>query len=272
MDLAIETLFGVRGKTVVVTGGASGIGLAIARGYVENGAQVIVLDIDQKALDVAASTLGEGAETLVTDISDKAAVDLVFDAIDARHAGIDVVFANAGIGGGPGFAVPGGERIPEGSLDGMPMADWDRMLAVNLTGVRNTIAAAARIMKARGAGGRIITTSSAAAVVNVPFVSTAYHAAKAAVAHLTRHAALELAPFNILVNAIAPANFITNIGGGEMKNDDVRAVFARASALGRTADPEEIAGLALFLGSSASSYVTGVHLLIDGGAALKSAS
>lgn len=139
-------------------------------------------------------------------------------------------------------------------------------MAVNLTGARNTFAAAARIMKARGKGGRIIATTSAAAIVNASFVSTAYHASKAGVAHMVRQIASELAPHGILVNAIAPANFMTNIGDGAMQSEAAQAIFARNSLLRRVADTDEIAGIALFLASPASSFVTGTQIRVDGGA------
>ncbi|MBB4860281.1 NAD(P)-dependent dehydrogenase (short-subunit alcohol dehydrogenase family) [Novosphingobium chloroacetimidivorans] len=267
-SLDVAHIFSVAGKSVVVTGGASGLGLAIARGYAANGAIVTIVDRDQSAIDNAIGALGKQAQGLVADITDRAALDAAFDRIDGDRGGIDVIFANAGIGGGPGFARPDGNPNPQGAIDDPSTGDWDAVVAVNLMGVRNTLGAAARIMKRRGRGGRIIVTSSAAALVNVVFVSTAYHATKAAVAHLSRQVALELAPYGILVNAIAPANFVTNIGDGGMSDDAVKALFASTSALGRTAMPDEIVGLALFYGSSASSYVTGTHMLIDGGSAL----
>ena len=266
--MKIQELFDVSGRTVVVTGGASGIGLGIARALGDNGAHVVVADIDPAALERVRPALGAEARTVCLDITDRAAVDAAFDEIRGAAGRIDAVFANAGVGGNPGFGLPDGTVNPAGTIDGLSDEEWRTVLATNLDGTRNTLAAAARTMKADAAGGRIIVTSSAAAIINVPFVSTAYHAAKAAIAHLTRQAAIELAPHRILVNSIAPANFVTNIGGGSMNDEAVKAVFARTSLLGRTAEIEEIAGLALFLASDASSYVTGADFRIDGGASL----
>lgn len=267
--MTIQQLFDVTGRSAIVTGGASGLGLGIARALAENGAHVTIADIDQAAIDKALPQLGPDAKGEVLDVTARADVDRVFDAIDAARDGIDVVFVNAGIAGGPGFGDPDtGEVVPIGTIDGSPDTEWDQVIGINLTGTRNTLAAAARVMKARGRGGRLIVTSSIAAIANVPFVSSAYHASKAGVAHLARQAAVELAPYGILVNSIAPANFVTNIADGAMHSEPVQALFARGSLLKRTATVDEIAGMALFLSSDASSYVTGVELPIDGGTCL----
>jgi NAD(P)-dependent dehydrogenase (short-subunit alcohol dehydrogenase family) len=263
-----KDLFDVDGRSVVVTGGASGIGLGIAQALAQNGARVTIADIDAAALEKALPRLGGQAAGEQLDVTDRPAVERMFDAVAQRTGGVDVVFANAGVGGGPGFAIPvgpGGEN-PGGTIDGAPDSEWNQVIAINLLGARNTCAAAARLMKARGKGGRIIVTSSAAAIVNATFVSTAYHASKAGVSHMVRQLAAELAPHQILINSIAPANFVTNIGGGAMYDDAVKAVFARNSLLRRVAEIEEIAGVALFLASNASGYVTGVQIPIDGGA------
>lgn len=170
--MKIAQVFDVTGRSVVVTGGASGIGLGIARAFAENGARVTIVDVNSTAIDKALPLLGPLAAGDVLDITDRAAVDRVFDAIDGRCGGIDVVFANAGIGGGGGFANPTGGENPQSTLDGCPDAEWDQVISINLTGTRNTLAAAARVMKARQRGGRIVVTSSAAALRNVPFVAT----------------------------------------------------------------------------------------------------
>lgn len=262
-------IFDVNNRSILITGGASGIGLAMARVLAENGAKVAIVDVDHSAIENVRSVLGNDALTAVVDVRDREAVEGVFDTFDSRLGGIDAVFANAGVGGSGGFVHLGGAFNPQGAIDSLSTADWDQVIAVNLSGVRNTLAAAARVMKARGRGGRIIVTSSAAAFTNVPYVSTAYHATKAAVTHLARQVAMELAPHGILVNSIAPANFLTNIGDGALHNQEVQAQFARMSLLGRVAETEEIGGLALLLASKASSYITGTQIVIDGGCSLK---
>jgi NAD(P)-dependent dehydrogenase (short-subunit alcohol dehydrogenase family) len=264
--MKLHDLFDVTGRSIVVTGGASGIGFAIAQALAENGARVTIADVNSVALERTLPLVGSDAAAEWLDVTDRAAVERAFDTIDRSWQGIDVVFVNAGIGGGPGFAQEAGQENPAGTIDGSPDSEWDQVVAINLTGARNTFAAAARLMKARGKrGGRIIATSSAAAIVNASFVSTAYHASKAGVAHMVRQLAIELAPHGILFNAIAPANFVTNIGDGSMRNTAVKALFARNS-LRRIADTEEIVGVALFLASNASSYVTGTQIRVDGGA------
>lgn len=263
-----QEIFDVTGRSVVVTGGASGIGLSIAQALADNGARVTIADINSAQIEAALPSLGSEALGEVLDVADRAASDRIFDAIDRKRGGIDVVFANAGVGGGPGFGIPGAGENAAGTIDGSPEAEWDQVISINLKGARNTLAAAARVMKARGRSGRLIVTSSAAALTNVPFVSTAYHVSKAGVSHLARQLAVELAPHGIRVNSVAPANFITNIGDGSLKNEQVQALFAHNSLLHRNAEAAEIAGLALFLASNASNHVTGAEFVIDGGACL----
>src|SRR5207302_5148823 len=124
---------------------------------------------------------------------------------------------------------------------------------------------AARLMKAGKKGGSIIVTTSNASTITVPIVATAYMAAKAGVAHLVRQVALELAAYRIRVNAIAPGAFVTNIGGGVLRNPEARAVWDKTIPLGKMGQPEQIKGLALYLASDASSFMTGTEVLIDGG-------
>jgi NAD(P)-dependent dehydrogenase (short-subunit alcohol dehydrogenase family) len=138
---------------------------------------------------------------------------------------------------------------------------------VNLNSVFTTIQRCAFHMKKQRAG-RIIITTSIASFRNQGWVGMPYMPAKAGAAHLVRQAALELAHYNITVNAIAPGAFATNIGGGRLKSEDVRRAMSERIPLGRVADPAEIKGLALFLASSASSFMTGVEIPIDGGASL----
>ncbi len=139
-------------------------------------------------------------------------------------------------------------------------------MKVNLTGVFATLQAAARHMKAQRSG-RIVVTSSIAGIKGDPMVGYAYAAAKAALNNLVRQAALELAPYNVLVNAIAPGPFYTNLAGGRTRRDPEAAkAFEKRVPLGRIASTEEIKGLALLLASPASSYITGAVIPVDGGA------
>lgn len=268
---SLDEMFDVSGKSVVVTGGASGIGRAYAEIMAERDAKVCIFDVDPVALDAAVTSVAAfGGEVWgrVVDVSDRTAMADAFDAVAARHGAIEIVFANAGIDAGPGFMTPDGARNPEGAIENLDDAHWDRVIAVNLSSVYTTIKLAARHMKPRGTG-RIIVTSSIAAQINESIVGTPYMPAKAGVNHLVRHMAMELGAFGILVNAISPGPFMTNIAGGRLKNPADRAAFEAQSLIGRIGDPEDIKGLALYLASPASSYVTGAQIVIDGGSLLR---
>ncbi|MDB5524925.1 MAG: short-chain dehydrogenase [Rhizobium sp.] len=271
--MSLQEMFDVSGKSVIVTGGASGLGRAYAEVLAENGARVCIFDLNQAELDKTVAELATGNAEVWgqrVDVTDRERMAEAFDAVAARHGRIDVVFANAGIDAGPGFLTPEGERNPEGEIDNLDDSHWDKVIATNLTSVFNTIKLSARHMKQTG-GGRIIATSSIAAIYNDGIVGTPYMPAKAGVAHLVRQAAMELGRYNILVNAIAPGPFITNIAGGRMRYAEDRKAFEIWSVLGRIADTSEIKGLALYLASPASSYVTGSHMVIDGGLHLRPA-
>ncbi len=265
--------FAIRGRSAIVTGAASGIGLAYAEAMVEAGAKVTLSDINVDGVEREAARLraqGAEARAAALDVSDRARMRTVFDEHVATFGELDIAFANAGIDVGAGFWNPAGFRNADGQIDTLDPAGWDRSIAINLTGIFNTIREAARVMKAGGKPGSIIATSSNAAVVNEAIVGLPYMPAKAGVAHLVRHAAMELAEFHIRVNAIAPGPFVTNIGGGWLKDPVVREAWDKSVPLGRIAETYQIKPLALYLASDASSYMTGSHLLIDGGMALGS--
>lgn len=266
--------FDIAGRSAIVTGAASGIGLAYAETMAEAGASVTMLDIDEDGLAKEADRIsaeGGAVRTDIIDVGDLATLSKAFDAHVEAFGGLDIVFANAGVDAGAGFWNPGGFRNPEGQIDVYDPDAWDRSIRVNLTGVFYTIREAARCMKAAGTKGSIIATSSNAAIVNEAIVGLPYMPAKAGVAHLVRHAALELAEFGIRVNAIAPGPFVTNIGGGWLKKDpEVRKAWDKMMPMGSVAETEQIKPLALLLASDAGSYMTGSHVLIDGGMALGS--
>ncbi|MQT15590.1 SDR family NAD(P)-dependent oxidoreductase [Segnochrobactrum spirostomi] len=265
---ALETMFDVRGKSVIVTGGASGIGRAYAEIMAEHGARVAIFDIDREGLTrVVADMTGKGWDVSgdVVDVSDRPGMAAAFDAVAARYGRIDTVFANAGIDPGPGFNTPTGERNPAGAIETIPDEQWDRGIELNLTSVYVTVKSAVRHMKPAG-GGEIIVTSSIASMINESIVGTSYMPAKAAVNHFVRHMAMELGAYGIRVNAILPGPFITNIAGGRLRNKADRAAFESQSLIGRIGDVEDIKGLALLLASPAGSLFTGSLIVIDGGA------
>jgi NAD(P)-dependent dehydrogenase (short-subunit alcohol dehydrogenase family) len=264
--------FNIAGRSAIVTGAASGIGLAYAEVMAEAGVTVTLTDIDGAAAETEAARLraaGFKTRSAQLDVADRETMRRVFDEHVAACGGLDIAFANAGIDPGAGFWNPGGFRNEDGQIDTLDPARWDRSISINLTGVFNTIREAARCMKAGGKRGSIIATSSNAALVNEAIVGMAYMPAKAGVAHLVRHAAMELAEFGIRVNAIAPGPVVTNIGGGWLKKDPVaRRAWDAMVPLGSVAETSDLKPLALLLASDASSYMTGSHVLIDGGMAL----
>jgi NAD(P)-dependent dehydrogenase (short-subunit alcohol dehydrogenase family) len=266
-----EQLFSVEGYGVIVTGGASGLGLAFTEALAENGARVTMLDVDAAALAQESrrlQQLGYQVRAEVLDVRDHAALERAFDAALAAHGRLDVVFANAGVDSGPGFI--GGwtgsqrSRNAEGALCNYTDERWQRVIDINLTGIFATLRAAARIMKPQRSG-RLILTTSVAAYQCEPAIGSAYMAAKAGAAHLMHSVAQELAAYNITVNAIAPGFFVTNIGGGHAKNPAVQAAMGKNIPMHRVGFPEDIKGLALFLASPASAYLTGQQISIDGG-------
>jgi NAD(P)-dependent dehydrogenase (short-subunit alcohol dehydrogenase family) len=260
-----EKLFNVSGQIAFVTGAASGLGLAMAEVLAENGACVTMADINGDALETIVRSMreaGYAVEAAILDVADTDGLRHGIDALAKKHGRLDAVFANAGISSGPGFATEAG-RI-SGQIDHTSLATWSRVLDVNLTSVFVTMQAAATHMKAQRSG-RIIVTSSIAGLRAETLVGYPYAATKAALNNLVRQAARELAPYNVLVNAIAPGVFGTNIAGGRLRDPAAREEFLRIIPLGRIADAGEIKGLALFLASPASSYLTGTVIPIDGG-------
>lgn len=268
--MKVEDLFDVRGCSVAVTGGASGIGYACAEAMADNGAKVTLIDLNADAIAQAVATLSaNGAEIHgeVADVVDQPALRRAVAAIIDRHGRLDVVFANAGISGGPGFLRGDGARNTDATLESLSIDFWERVLATNLTSVFKTLQAVVPQMKRQGSG-RIIVTSSISATKAETLVGVPYVASKAGVAQLVRQVALELARYNIQVNAIAPGPVITNIAGGRLKAADARVPFERACPMHRLATPGDIQGAALFLASPASNFITGTHIVIDGGVTL----
>jgi NAD(P)-dependent dehydrogenase (short-subunit alcohol dehydrogenase family) len=258
-------LFDVSGLVTIVTGGASGLGLAYSEAMADNGALVTMFDLDEARL--AAETKRLGARGIRVDVTDRVALNRAFDETVAAEGRLDVVFANAGIGGGPGFRTLDNRPNPDRAFENLDPAQWDRIMALDLTALFATIQASARHMKA-GQGGRIIVTTSISAVKTEMFVGTPYVAAKAGAAQLVRQAALELAEYGILVNAIAPGPFVTNISGGRLQDGAVQAALSKFCPLGRLGFADDIQGLALFLASPAAKYMTGATLTADGGVTL----
>jgi NAD(P)-dependent dehydrogenase (short-subunit alcohol dehydrogenase family) len=258
-----QDLFDVNGHVAFVTGAASGLGLAFAEVMAENGARVVLSDVDAAGLDKASSRLasmGCAVEQAIVDIGNTENLRAAIGRTAERHGRLDAVFANAGISSGPGF-----ELSPSGTIDAMDLTLFQRAIELNLTATFMTIRFAAAHMK-RQRSGSIIATTSIAGMRSEPLVGYGYIAAKAAIGNIVRHAAVELAAHNVRVNAIAPGPFLTNIAGGRLHREpEVAKKFAALVPMGRLGQPDEIKGLALLLASPAGSFITGTIIPIDGG-------
>jgi NAD(P)-dependent dehydrogenase (short-subunit alcohol dehydrogenase family) len=271
VSVNVSSRFDVAGFGVIVTGGASGLGLAYGEVLAAHGARVTLIDVDGSALAAEASRLqNEGLDVrgVVADVTDHPGLDRVIDEAAVLYGRLDVAFANAGIDPGVGFvrAWSGGERprAEEGALERYTDERWNRVIDINLNGIFATARAAARHMRPRGFGRIIVTTSLAASKVE-PAIGAAYMTAKAGARHLMHSIALELAAHGITANAIAPGFFATNIGGGHAQNPDVQAALSKDIPMHRVGQPDDIKALALFLASPASEYITGQEIVIDGG-------
>ena len=264
-DLKASALFDVEGLVTIVTGGAAGLGRAFVEVLATNGAAVTIFDRDSSQIDATVGELRSAGLTVsacAVDVTDRSALKKAIDDVAEKMGRIDVVFANAGISAGPGFIGKDGERDEAGAIEAVPDELWDKVLATNLTSVFSTIKSSAPHMK-RQNWGRIIVTSSIAGLRPSFVVGTPYQISKAGSAHLVKQAAAELAKYGVTVNAIMPGPFLTSLTTPELEK-----AFARSSPIHRAGNLKEIQGLVLYLASRASSYVTGTHIVIDGGALL----
>jgi meso-butanediol dehydrogenase / (S,S)-butanediol dehydrogenase / diacetyl reductase len=238
---------GLKGKRVLITGGASGIGAATAARFLEEGSAVCVLDRDAEGLQQIRQKLAHLAGTVKADVSNLNQVQQAFDDAVRLMGGVDVLINNAGISIRHDFL----KITPE---------EWDKVIAVNLTGVFYMAQTAARHMWDRD-GGVILQTASTNGIVGQPFYAD-YNATKAGVIELTKTMALELAP-KVRVCAVAPGYVLTPMQRAEY-TDAMLAEVNRKIPLRRHAKPEEIAGLFVYLASDDAAYVTGHVYTIDG--------
>ncbi len=233
-------------RVAIVTGGAGGIGRATAELLVVEGAKVVIADVDVDRGEEVAAHIGEHAAFKQTDVSDAEQVQDLVDFATERFGGLDIMFNNAGIGS------PLKRFLPD------DLEDFSRIMGVNLFGVLVGAQRAARYMKDHG-GGCIINNASIAAV-NAGTGMMSYRASKAAVAHVTKCMAIDLAPYAIRVNCLTPAHIRTGITTYEMG-----PVLRYMQPLEREAQPEDVANAVVFLASDRAAQVTGIVFPIDGG-------
>ncbi len=243
------------GKVAIVTGGASGIGQRIAEVFVEEGARVLVADVDGDGIGRMIGRLGhnhtDGAQV---DVRDEEAVRRMVEQAVRRFGRLDVAVNNAGVGG---FS----------PIQSYALADWDRVIGISLTGTFLCAKHEAGQMIAQGGGGSIINIASLNAIQPAEGFA-AYCAAKAGVVGLTKVAALELGRHQIRVNAIGPGLIHTPAVAPMLAIPGLEEAFVHEAPLGRAGEPDDVARLALWLASDESALMTGQALYLDGGASL----
>jgi NAD(P)-dependent dehydrogenase (short-subunit alcohol dehydrogenase family) len=239
----------LNGKTAVITGGATGIGLAAAKRFVEEGAFVFIFGRRQDVVDAAVAQLGESARGVTGSVSSIEDLERLYAAVKDERGTLDIVFANAGAG----------SPLPLGQITGEHI---DETFDTNVKGTIFTVQGALPLM---GEGGSIILTGSSAGTTGAPGF-TAYSASKAAVRNLARTWAEDLKGTGIRVNVLAPGATATELAKAALGEEGQKAYGAMTPLL-RMADPSEIAAAAAFLASSDSSFMTASEVAVDGGLA-----
>ena len=256
-DVNVKELFDLSGKVAIVTGGSRGLGLEIASGLGEAGAAVAITARREQWLTSAAQALGDQSIdclTTVCDVSQPEQVEAAVAAVLARFGRVDVLVNNAGISWGE-------------PVETMPLDKWHSVIETNVTGCFLMSQAVGKVMIAEGRGGAIVNIASIAGLVGTPpdvLNAIGYTASKGAVISMTRDLAVKWAPHGIRVNAVAPGFFETRLTTGVLERS--RRDIERSTPMGRIGRPEELKGVALFLASAASGYVTGQVVVVDGGA------
>lgn len=233
-------------KRAIITGAARGIGKAIAECFAQEGATLLLADIDEDEVRQVAETLGQSWQR--TDVSRSADLHDLFDRAERDWGGLDILVNNAGV-------------THAATLDELTEADFDRVLAINLKSALIGTQRAARLM---GQGAAIINMSSVNALLAIPN-QIPYAVSKGALKQLTNVTAISLAPRGIRVNAIGPGTIMTDLARSIMTDKAAEERILSRTPLGRTGDPEEVASIALFLATGDSSYITGQTIYPDGG-------
>ena len=233
-----------KGRRAVVTGGANGIGYAIAKGLAAANCRVAIFDLEREEPAKAGASLG--GDGFVVDVTDRASLEAAFTQVPD----LEVLSANAG-------------TAFHGALVDTPMELWDKTIALNLTGVFHTLQLGARIMKARRRGSIVITASTNS--YDGEELLTAYNATKAGVLGILHTAANELGPYGVRVNSINPGLIRTRLTGQYFAKPEYLKSYFAGIPMGRGGEAAEVAAAAVFLASDQASYITGASLLVDGG-------
>jgi NAD(P)-dependent dehydrogenase (short-subunit alcohol dehydrogenase family) len=238
----------LRDKRVVVTGGASGIGLATARRFVKEGCRVVILDSNREVLDESLSEQTAFAGGICTDVSNQDEVEAAFGEVDQIMGGIDVLISNAGIS----------IRKPFIEVD---YAQWSKIMQVNLDGMFFCTRASIERMEAQQSGVILFTASTSGLAANPDYAD--YSASKAAVINLAKTIAWECAPW-LRINSVCPGYVMTPMQKAEYTAEMIDEVNSTIP-MGRHGDPDELAAVFAFLASSEASYITGTAIVVDGG-------
>ena len=251
------SIFDLTGRTALVTGGSKGLGQAMARAFAEHGADVLICSRHEDELKTAAAEIGDGLERrvewAVADLADPPQAEALAREAQRRLGHIDILVNNAGT------------NAPQ-PIDEVTDENWATMMELNLTSAMRLTRALVPAMKERR-WGRVIHISSVLGLGGKEG-RNGYCASKAGIIGLARASALDLGPFGITVNCIAPGPFLTDLPG-RLLSDEQKRYFAERTALGRWGRPEELMGPALLLASEAGSYITGSVLSVDGGCLIR---
>lgn len=251
--MKIEQLFSVAGKTVVITGGSRGIGEMIARAYVDNGATVILTSRKASDVEGLAAKLGSAAHAIPADLSQMAEIERFATEVEKITPKVDVLFNNAGASWG-------------GEFDNFPEVGWDKVMDINVKSVFFLTQRLIKLLEAAATpddNARVINIGSIDGIHTSGIETYSYAASKAAVLHLTRMMAKNLAGRNIAVNAIAPGYFPSKMTAGIA--EEFAAGSLAATPMQRRGNADDMGGVALFLGSRASAYLCGSVVTVDGG-------